>query len=542
MLINLVNSWAIAILGWGLLTRLVIANFLPPGFDEAYYFNYTLYPSLSYFDHPPLVALVTGFGVALTGVVSQLTIRLGSVFLYTGSLIFLYLTSARLFNVKTATLTLAIATSIPFFQVGFGTLILPDSPLMFFWAASIYLASGEFFTNPEQNYLPSWRLGGLGGLVGLAFLGKYHGIFLGFGLILFCLLSPRHRKALISGWSLLGLGLFFVVISPVLIWNAEYNWVSFLFQSSRAIPTSGYRLDNLLVTFLAGIGYLFPTFGLAIWWTSFQVCGQILIASRYRIFNLNLTLNQEKQLLILAISLPVFLVFTLMGGYRQILPSWHMPGFWGATLILGHHAAITQLHHPKLIRNWLWGSGVSVVLILSLALSHVANGLVQKGGDGSIFGGFWAAQDDPSTQLIDLQQLRQAFLDSPTLQIELAKSKYIFSNNFFVAGQLGMAIAPITDVPITCFDEDLRGFAFWQSSKPWLGQDGLYITLKIFAEPITKYDGYFDQITPLEEINIQRGGQTVQTFQVYRATSLRQPYPRPYGLDSTGRFQPNFTT
>lgn len=537
----LINKWAIAILIWGLLTRLVIATFLPPGFDEAYYYNYTLYPNLSYFDHPPLVALATGFGVWLTGEVSQLTIRLGSIILYTGTLIFIYLTSAKLFSVRTATLTLAIATSVPFFQVGFGTLILPDSPLMFFWAASLYVASYEFFSN-EETYQPSSKLSGLGALIGLAFLGKYHALLLGFGLIGFCLFSPTHRKALISIWSLWGLGLFLVVISPVVIWNSQYNWVSFLFQSTRAIPEVSYRLDNLLVTFLAGVGYLFPTFGLAIWWTNFKVLGQILIASKYQIFQLKLTLDQQKQLLILAVSLPVFLIFTLMGGYRQILPSWHMPGFFGATLILGQQAAIAQDRNPKLVRNWLWGSGVTVMIILSVALCHVANGLVQKGGNGAIAGGFWEAKDDPSTQLIDIKQIRQAFIDSPTLKAELANSKYIFSNNFFVSGQLGMAIAPITDAPITCFDQDLRGFAFWELATPWLGQNGLYITLEIFEEPLAKYEGYFESITPLEDVYVKRGGQTVQTFHVYRTTKLLKPYPRPYGIDSENIFKPNFRT
>ncbi|AFY72408.1 PMT family glycosyltransferase, 4-amino-4-deoxy-L-arabinose transferase [Synechococcus sp. PCC 7502] len=526
---RLVNKWAIAIIIWGLLTRLVIANFLPPGFDEAYYYNYTLYPNLSYFDHPPLVAFVTGFGVWLTGEVSQLTIRLGALVLYTGTLIFIYLTSAKLFSVKTATLTLAIATSIPFFQVGFGTLILPDSPLMFFWAASIYVAACEFF-NSEDTYQPSAKLSGLGALIGLAFLGKYHALLLGFGLVGFCLFSPMHRRALVSIWSLWGLCLFLAVISPVVIWNSQHQWVSFLFQSTRAIPEVSYRLDNLLVTFLAGVGYLFPTFGFAIWWTNFKVLGQILSTSKYRIFNLRLSLDQQKQLLILAVSLPVFLIFTLMGGYRQILPSWHMPGFFGATLILGQQAAIAQDRNPKLVRNWLWGSGVTVMIILTLALSHVANGLVQKGGDGAIFGGFWAAKDDASTQLIDVKQVRQAFIDSPSLKAELAKSKYIFSNNFFVSGQLGMAIAPITKAPITCFDQDLRGFAFWESTSQWVGQDGLYIALELFEEPISKYDGYFESITPLGDIPIKRGGQIVQIFHVYRTTKLLKPYPRPYGL------------
>lgn len=50
----------IALLIGGLLFRVVIAVWLYPGFDEAYYYLYTLHLDLSYFDHPPLVALTTG--------------------------------------------------------------------------------------------------------------------------------------------------------------------------------------------------------------------------------------------------------------------------------------------------------------------------------------------------------------------------------------------------------------------------------------------------------------------------------------------------
>jgi len=60
--------------GWGLLFRCVIAFWLYPGFDEAYYYLYSLHLDWSYFDHPVLVAH-NCFG-PVTGVVSQFTIRL----------------------------------------------------------------------------------------------------------------------------------------------------------------------------------------------------------------------------------------------------------------------------------------------------------------------------------------------------------------------------------------------------------------------------------------------------------------------------------
>ncbi len=577
-----INQWVIALLGIGLAIRAAIAFFLQPGFDEAYYYVYTLYPNWSYFDHPPLVSLVTGFGVWLLGDVSQFSIRVGTLILYTGTLGFLYLTSKRLFSQQTAILTLAIATAIPFFQVGFGILTLPDSPLMFFWSASLCLAAYEFF--PAQTtlistiditpYRPTYRLALLGLTVGLACLGKYHGFLLGFGLVLFCLLSSNHRTVWRSPWTLAAISLFSLAISPIVLWNWQNDWVSFRFQSARAVPQSGYNFEGLLVTFLVGIGYLFPTFGVPIWWVSLRTFWRLLRTRLSRLFaikrisqieksarpqpqgefeqsamnedlnldqdispNLNKSFGfdiyQQKQLLILAVSLPVFLGFTLMGGYRQILPSWHMPGFFGATLLLGQQMAIAQQKHPKRIRNWLWGSSVTVLLILTLALVHVTDGLVQKNGDSAMFGGFWAAKDDPSTQLIDIKQVRQGFMDSPILNQELLKSTdFVFSNNFFLAGQIAMALTPLSPKPITTFDADLRGFAFWESNSQWVGKDGLYITSELFQEPLSKYTDYFQSITKLPDVQVKRGGEAVQIFHIYHCTKLLRPYPRPYGIQS----------
>ncbi len=553
------NRWAIALLAWGLAFRSAIAYFLQPGFDEAYYYVYTLHPSLSYFDHPPLVALTTGLGIWLTGDVSQFSIRIGTLLLYTGTLLFLYLSSARLFSEKTATLTLAIATTIPFFQIGFGTLTLPDSPLMFFWSACLCLAAYEFFPPTEvqddsYRYRPTSRLAGIGLFLGLACLGKYHGFILGLGLVLFCLVSSRHRSALWSKWTLAAVALFLLTISPILLWNWQHDWASFRFQSIRVVPRETYSFEGLLVTFLAAVGYMFPTFGFPIWWVSLRSLWSVLGNLK------QMGIELQKQLLILSVSLPIFLGFTLMGGYRQILPSWHMPGFFGASLLLGDWAAGIQSKYPQRIRNWLWGSGVTIVLLLSVALMHVTSGIVQQGGDRAIAGGFWATKDDASTQLIDIQQLRQGFKDVPALSTAIANTDFIFSNNFFLTGQIAMAIAPFQR-PITTFDTDLRGFAYWSTASDWLGKNALFVTSELFKysdrknlseigalgaadlaqkleprlvedkiEALEIYKELFQSVEKIGEVNIMRGGQAVQGFYIYRCNKLLRPYPRPYGI------------
>jgi uncharacterized membrane protein YjgN (DUF898 family) len=542
-----IHKWAIAILLWGFLFRAVCAIYLNIGFDEAYYYLYTQNLNLSYFDHPPLVAFTAGIGIWLTGAVTPFTIRLGGVLLYTGTLIFSYLASKKLFGDRTATLTLAILTTIPIFQIAFGILTLPDNALMFFWAACLWVAAEEFFPSDQTDkYQPTYRLAIIGLCVGLAFLGKYHGVLLGGGLVLFCLLSRRHRSALFSVWTLAAIALFAIAISPVLLWNAQHEFASFRFQSGRAVPTQGYNLERLLVTILPALGYLFPTFGIPLWWTSFRTAGGLFKAAaklgkrdennheqNYEVAIAE-DLLRNKQLLILCVSMPIFFGFTFMGGFIQILPSWHMPGFFGAALLLGERAAQVQLKRPKFIRNWLWGSGVVILSLMLIGLLHVHLGIAQKGGDAAIAGGFWEAKDDPSTQMIDIEQLRQAFIDSPMLKAELQKSDFVFSNNFFVAGQVAMAIQPLGK-KVTCFDEDLRGFAYWSKTEDFVGKSSLYITSEQFMkderfpQPLEKYKGYFQSLEKIADIPIKRGGQAVQIFPVYRASPMLKPYPRPYG-------------
>lgn len=521
----------------GLLFRCVIAFWLYPGFDESYYYLYSLHLDWSYFDHPVLVALTTGFGPWVTGVVSQFTIRLGSLILHTGSLLLLYLTSAKLFSTKAARLTLAIATLIPIFQIGFGVLTLPDSPLMFFWSASLYCAAYEFFSPPAHPrypaYRPSYRLSYLGILVGLACLGKYHGFILGLGLIGFCLTSPRHRSALLSPWAWLGLGLFVVTIFPILFWNVQHDWVSFRFQLGRGVPRGGYNLLNVGAIFLAEVAYLFPTIGLPLWWVSL---GTTLARTNQLFSKKFLTYGgdlEQKHLLILWVSLPLTLGFTLIGGYRQILPTWPMPGFWGATLLLGQQALTWQQQSPRRVRRWLRGSGIVAYCILLLALLHLTTGTLQKPSQYALMGGFLAPKDDPSTQLIDIQQLRRGFAESPTLSAALQKSSFIFTFPNYLGGQMGMALSPIAHTPITCFDLDMRGFAFWSRADQWLGEDALYVTNAHFnqrQDQMASYQTYFSSLEEIGKIPIRRGGAVTEVIYVYQAKTLLKPYPRLYGI------------
>jgi 4-amino-4-deoxy-L-arabinose transferase-like glycosyltransferase len=505
----------------GLLIRSAIAVWLPPGFDEAYYYLYTQHPDWSYFDHPLMVGLVTGFGPWLTGQVSQFTIRIGSLLLYTGALMLLYLTSVRLFSQKAAVLTVAIASLIPIFFVGFGVLTLPDSPLIFFWSAALLLAAEEFFRRPI--YHPSWRLAAIGLVVGLACLSKYHGVVLGLGLIGFCLTSRQHRHALRSPWLLAALALFCLTISPIIIWNLQHDWISLRYQSGRAIPDRRYSLLELISTILLGIVYLFPAFGFPLWWVGLKKEERKKKQKERREIR---TLHFIS--LIRWVSLPVILGFTLMGGYRPILPTWAMPGFWGITLLLGDRAAHWS---PRAVWRWLSSSAVIISILLAIALSHLTLGTLQKPSTYAVFGGLIPATADGSVQLVNIQQVRRGVKDSAILTHALEQADFVFANDIFMAGYVGMALAPLNPPPIVCFSDDLRGFAFWSTAAEWVGKNGLYLSPKGQSNA-THYASYFQNFEQIGEIPIWRGGAIVDVFQVYQGKNLLKPYPRLYGIGS----------
>ncbi|MBD2580246.1 glycosyltransferase family 39 protein [Oscillatoria sp. FACHB-1406] len=532
-MLTILARWLIG----GLIFRSLVAYWLYPGFDEAYYYLYSLHLDWSYFDHPVLVALTTGFGVWLTGAVSQFTLRIGPLLLYTASLALLYLTGARLFGRKAAQWAIAIASVIPIFTVGFGILTLPDNPLIFFWTASLYCAACEFFplspapAEKVPEYRPSYRLALLGILVGLTILGKYHGFLLGFGLVVFAVTSDRHRRALFSPWTALSLALLLLTLFPLWYWNWQHDWVSFRFQLSSRFdpktntPPAPYNPLNAFLVFLSTIAYLFPTMGIPLCWTSFQATKRIITSQ----FPAAERETRDKYLLILCVSLPIALGFILLGGKTQILAGWPMPGFWGLTLILGDRAVLWEQQARRQTQRWLWGTVCFMLPIILLLMLHLNLGTLQKPSQYALFGGFIAPESDPSRELIDTKQLQRGFETNPTLQKALTEASFVATNAYYLGGFLGMALIPLKPIPIVCFSEDMRGFASWTKPEQFLGKDGLYVTLKRFHEMpelTQEFSAYFSRFEEIGTVPQMRGGAVTEVWYVYRAVEMLKAYPR----------------
>lgn len=211
--------------------KLAFALGAPPNADECYYFLWGQHLQLSYRDHSPMVGWGEAVGAALFGW-NYLGLRIAT-FLTAGASIFLFrLWARRLSPANAATLfwmMLAAYFASPLFLFT-STNVYPDHFLVFFLLAASYFLTG---------FLGSWRGGGgndfrglyLAALMmGLAGLSKYNAIFFPLALIGVLAANRRWRGIFRSPHLYLAGALALLIVSPVLIWNAQHDFISFKWQ------------------------------------------------------------------------------------------------------------------------------------------------------------------------------------------------------------------------------------------------------------------------------------------------------------------------
>src|ERR1700687_4888169 len=235
--VGLVRSTAVTILALVAL-RLGAAAWTPLTFDEAYYWMWSKHLAGGYYDHPPGVAAVIRLGTMIAGD-TELGVRLVSILLALPMSWAVYRTAAILFGggrvAAAATLLLNVTL-----MAAVGTLIVtPDAPLLV--ASSFVLF---FLAKVLETGRGAWWLAG-GAAVGAALLSKYTALFFGPAILIWLVSVAKMRRWLLSPWpSLRGL-VALAIFSPVILWNADHHWVSFIKQIGRA------RIEDFKPAFIA---------------------------------------------------------------------------------------------------------------------------------------------------------------------------------------------------------------------------------------------------------------------------------------------------
>src|SRR3954454_10103484 len=223
--------------------RLVSAAYTPLTFDEAYYWTWSRHLAGGYYDHPPMVALLIRLGTLLAGD-TELGVRLVSILLALPMSFAVYRTAEMLFGGRRVAATATILLNVTL-MAAVGTMIVtPDAPLLVASSFVLFCLAKLLATGRGAWWLAA------GSAVGLALLSKYTALFFGPAILIWLIAVPKLRRWLISPWPYLGAVVAFAIFSPVILWNADHQWVSLIKQLGRA------RIEDFT---LAYVGELIPT-------------------------------------------------------------------------------------------------------------------------------------------------------------------------------------------------------------------------------------------------------------------------------------------
>ena len=237
------QTFAIGIIVYCAVLRLLYAGTVALLPEETYYWNYSQHLDFGYLDHPPMVAWLIRLGTIVFGQ-TEFGVRAGAICCGAITAAFVYGLARNLFDEACALAAVLAAQTLPFFFLS-GFLMTPDAPLTAAWAASLYYLERALIAQRPGAW---WRAGIS---LGIGMICKYSIALLAPVTAAFMLWDPKSRRWWRHFEPYVAALLAVAVFSPVILWNAQHDWASFAFQTSRRLAEAPqFALHKLIASAL----------------------------------------------------------------------------------------------------------------------------------------------------------------------------------------------------------------------------------------------------------------------------------------------------
>jgi dolichol-phosphate mannosyltransferase len=436
------------------IVRFVAMAVVPLTPEEAYYWLYGYHAELSYFDHPPMVAWVIRAGTWVFGD-TEFGVRVAGPLLMVGASLLLY-QFGRMWFGRAAGLLAGLALHLLPVYFGTGFLATMDPPLLFFWALGLVAVSRALRSNSPGG----WYLAGLA--FGGAMLCKYTGAFLVVGGLLAVVGHRPWRRHLLTVHPYLAVLLGLALFSPVLVWNAQHEWVSFRFQffdrAARKSPSAGSVLTFLAFQFLVLTPLLL--------WGAVTLYARVLRTRR--------RLLAPRWLVAVGFSLPLLAALAWKSRYEVHL-NWSLPAFLALIPALAHLVlARMRLARAKGERSW-WPRLLVYTAAACVAVNAVVAGaLMVVPPRLQWFGAF-----GPWSELAQVVDEYEGRLAAETGQepLVVGGGKYRLAAvlAFYRQSAGGGRSAAENTTSRSVFGGRPSGFQYWADPQQWAGRDCIWV-------------------------------------------------------------------
>ena len=240
----------------------ILSFFISASPDMADHWVWSRSLQLSYYEHPPMIALIFRLFTTLLGN-TPMAIKLSSLIVNVLILLIAFRLCKTLFGRLTANIYLLILVSTPYFTAG-SMFMHIDQPYMIFWLLNLWFVS-QFIKTKNPNWLLAVGVG-----AGLGALSKYITLLFYISLGVWALIRKEQRLQFFRRPHLYLAGLISLCIfSPVLIWNLQNDWVSFKFQFGRGLSGASFG-ENLGPFTLGHLTTFSLIFAVYLWVTLFR--------------------------------------------------------------------------------------------------------------------------------------------------------------------------------------------------------------------------------------------------------------------------------
>lgn len=470
--------------------------------DEAHYWEWSRRLDLGYYSKGPLVAWIIAAGTAALGD-TPAGVRIGAVAagVLLGAALFVLVRDLAPGDRWAPFLTVALVQALPYFAA-MAVVQTIDPPLLVLWTVAM---------------LALWRgLGGsraawllAGAAVGVGLLAKYTMVLVLPSLALYLLLAPERRGWLRRPEPWLAAAVALAAFSPVLVWNARHDWVSFRHTAARAEVARGLQ-PAFALEFLGGqvLLVLTPLVAAGVAWALWRGWREGLVGRR------------EPARFLACFALPTLAFYAGLSLFSKVQTNWAAPGYLPAlalaVLALRERAARLRPAARARLRV-LVGAGVA----LALAVTVVAHDVSLLRRLGLPVG----AGLDPSARLVGWRELAGR-VEQAGREMGGPGRVFVLSDRYQVTSALAFHLGREWTAHNLNRGRRLNQYDLWGGLERMLGRDAVYVTPGAAAEaaalvPLCR------EVGPAERLEVRRAGQLLRVFSLFRCRGFHRLPPPP---------------
>lgn len=504
--------------------RVFLAYFLELGNDEACYTVLSFSPQSGYVDHPPLLPYIINFTTFSGTESSEILVRLSSIIIGIINTILIYLIACKpIFRPRRNAYSSSILTTADY-RRGFiaavlytasiyatifiGVLAIPSSLLSLFWLLSISILCT---TLPKESRFSSSKMILAGIFIGLAMLSKFTGFYLWLATFIYICL---YNRELLNRWSLYAsVVISLLIFSPVVLWNLNNELTTWVFiqdyfSSSFNVSTSQIAAHTLGVVLYNG------AFNILI------IIGALLsyFVGRVRF------LSRSSMRFLVVFSLPMILIIFILSFLLPTLPHWSGAAYFALIIVAAAH--LSDQSRKFTMKFWQYLTIISSFSFIAVCYAHINYGIfddftskekVENAGFHKV-----------SLDMYGWRQLSEKFINLYTSDLQNAivdkEDIVLITADCYDAAHLEVYLAAPNELTMLAIDPDGCEYYYENLTNERLNARALtslkgYIIvaeqeLKTGTALLQRFNLNIE--SPHETIDIERSGNIVENFRVYR--------------------------